>query len=137
MPYLCYFNLQFENQLLFMYFYSLYSIRKLHIFLYVSSIFLLFALNKRFIQTTLQNVWNGGNFLFYKPFSQMFFERGVWKTSKWGEKSPVDEKKFLIQFIWREILWTYTHEGLANGEECLWTMSLPLHKIFSTLFHEI
>ena len=28
----------------------------------------------------------------------MFFERGVWKTSKWGEKSPVDEKKFLIQF---------------------------------------
>ena len=33
----------------------------------------------------LQNVWNGGNFLFYKHFSQLFFEGDVWKTNKWGE----------------------------------------------------
>ena len=32
-----------------------------------------------------QNVCNGGNSLFYKGFSQMFFKGGMWKTSKWGE----------------------------------------------------
>ena len=36
-------------------------------------------------QMKLQNVLNGGNFLFYKTCPQMFFEGAMWKINKWGE----------------------------------------------------
>ena len=58
-------------------------------FPYMSAVSFLFSLLTKGLykirQMKLQNVWNGGNFLFYKRCSQMFFEGGVWKTNKWGE----------------------------------------------------
>ena len=46
----------------------------------------------------LQNVWNGGNFLFYKRFSQMLLEGGVWRTNKWGET--------FIRHLWYQVVIT-------------------------------
>ena len=40
-------------------------------------------------------------------------------VSRCAIESPVDEKRFTIQFIRREILSTYADEGFANGEERL------------------
>ena len=42
----------------------------------------------------------------------------------------------MIEVIRREILLTYGHEGLANGEERLWTF-LCISFFSTTLFHEI